>query len=232
MPSLPHVPLARSPLSTMLERHELRTNDSTPTPILRRAPVLLDSHWETLAFLENVPPRQLGAWDNNTHDSNLRRSISHRISRVATTTLGRNLSESFRKPRSASQSRVPGGAVRYHSQVRIRKVHSEDDSTRPFFASDGCVSFEKTIGFPSTNDAHSRARDLAMSSLAEIPVPALLQQGVAMTKVSAKSQKSYLFKLDADQGQIIWESKRWRISMCFWSGNFGSNIHSLACHPR
>ncbi|KIJ69675.1 hypothetical protein HYDPIDRAFT_171707 [Hydnomerulius pinastri MD-312] len=32
-----------------------------------------------------------------------------------------------------------------------------------------------------------------------------------MTKVSAKSQKSYLFQLDADQGQIIWESKKLRI---------------------
>ncbi|KAF8555567.1 PLC-like phosphodiesterase [Imleria badia] len=32
-----------------------------------------------------------------------------------------------------------------------------------------------------------------------------------MTKVSAKSQKSYLFRLDADQGQIIWESKKLRI---------------------
>ncbi|KAF8432959.1 PLC-like phosphodiesterase [Boletus edulis BED1] len=32
-----------------------------------------------------------------------------------------------------------------------------------------------------------------------------------MTKVSAKSQKNYLFKLDADQGQIIWESKKLRI---------------------
>ncbi|KAF9235225.1 PLC-like phosphodiesterase [Melanogaster broomeanus] len=32
-----------------------------------------------------------------------------------------------------------------------------------------------------------------------------------MTKISPKSQKSYIFKLDADQGQIIWESKKLRI---------------------
>ncbi|KAF9226969.1 PLC-like phosphodiesterase [Gyrodon lividus] len=49
------------------------------------------------------------------------------------------------------------------------------------------------------------------ASMADVPVPSLLQQGVPMTKVSAKSQKSYIFKLDADQGQIIWESKKLRI---------------------
>ncbi|KAH7887240.1 PLC-like phosphodiesterase [Phlebopus sp. FC_14] len=32
-----------------------------------------------------------------------------------------------------------------------------------------------------------------------------------MTKVSARTQKSYTFQLDADQGQIIWESKKLRI---------------------
>ncbi|KAG8219083.1 phosphoinositide-specific phospholipase C [Butyriboletus roseoflavus] len=200
----------------MPERSELRTNDNCPIPILRRAPVLLDNHWEMLAFVEDVSPRRLGDRDSNNRDSNLRRSISHRISRVARTTLGRNLSESLRRSRSASpsQSRVQGGAAGYRSEVRIRKVHGENDSTRPFFASDGHDTFdsERTDDLASTNDAHSaRAHELAMSSLAEIPVPALLQQGVPMTKVSAKSQKSYLFKLDADQGQIIWESKRWRI---------------------
>ncbi|KIJ05771.1 hypothetical protein PAXINDRAFT_141056, partial [Paxillus involutus ATCC 200175] len=49
------------------------------------------------------------------------------------------------------------------------------------------------------------------ASMTDVPVPSLLQQGVPMTKVSAKSQKSYVFKLDADQGQIIWESKKLRI---------------------
>lgn len=212
----------------MSEGSELWTNDVAPIPILRRAPVLLDSHGdpihairETLAFVGDVRPRrgQPGARDSDTRDGNLRRAISHRISRVATTTFGRNLSESLRRSRSASQSQVQGGIVGQRSDVRIRKVPNEDGSTRPFSASDGHVSFERTIVFASTNDGHSaRAHDLAMSSLAEVPVPALLQQGVPMTKVSAKSQKSYLFKLDADQGQIIWESKRLRISTCLLVG--------------
>ncbi|OSD01023.1 PLC-like phosphodiesterase [Trametes coccinea BRFM310] len=41
-------------------------------------------------------------------------------------------------------------------------------------------------------------------------VPQLLQGGVPMLKVSAKKQKRYLFRLDPDQGQIIWESKKLR----------------------
>ncbi|KAH0840350.1 PLC-like phosphodiesterase [Lanmaoa asiatica] len=192
------------------------TNDNFPTPILRRAPALLPAYShvepihtnnETLAFVGDVPPGQSGAQDSDARDGNLRRSISHRISRVATMTLGRNLSESLCRPRSVSQSRVQGGEVRHRGEVRIRKVHGKDDSTRP---SDARVSLEGAITLASTNHS-AHAHGLAMSSVADVPVPALLQQGVPMTKVSAKSQKSYLFRLDADQGQIIWESKRLRI---------------------
>lgn len=43
-------------------------------------------------------------------------------------------------------------------------------------------------------------------------IPQLLQQGVPMLKVSAKKQKRYMFRLDPDQGQIIWESKKLRFS--------------------
>ena len=227
----------------MPEHTELWTNDDSPIPILRRAPVLSGSHEEsiraikeTLAFVENLP-RQTGARGENvngTHNDNLRRSISQRISRVATTTgLGRNLSESLRRPRSASQGCAQGGGPSY---VRIRKMHGRDNSPRPVSACrrpavDARVSLEEAVvEVASANDGHghlARVHDPAMqtetvdqqngngnlkSPILEIPVPALLQQGVPMTKVSAKSQKRYIFKLDADQGQIIWESKKLRIS--------------------
>ncbi|KAI0342489.1 PLC-like phosphodiesterase [Trametopsis cervina] len=42
-------------------------------------------------------------------------------------------------------------------------------------------------------------------------VPPLLLSGVPMLKVSAKKQKQYFFRLDADEGQIIWQSKKLRI---------------------
>ncbi|KAH9931556.1 PLC-like phosphodiesterase [Fomitopsis serialis] len=49
------------------------------------------------------------------------------------------------------------------------------------------------------------------SSMLDVTVPQLLQQGVPMLKVSAKKQKRYVFKLDPDQGQIVWQSKKLRI---------------------
>lgn len=230
MPS-PYVVSERTPLSTMQERPELRTNDNSPIPILRRAPLLLDSHGEsirairdTLAFVGYIPPRQAGARDSGTGDGNIRRSISHRISQVATTTLGRSLSGSLRS-RSASRSRVEGGEAQHCSDVRIRKAH---DSTLPTgFASRPAADARLAPvndGLSHSAHVHDPAMQTELvdqhgkSSVAEVPVPALLQQGVPMTKVSAKSQKSYIFKLDADQGQIIWESKRLRISTCILVG--------------
>lgn len=53
------------------------------------------------------------------------------------------------------------------------------------------------------------------SSMADGTVPLLLREGVHMTKISPGKQKSYIFKLDPDQGQIIWQSKKLRISAYF-----------------
>jgi phosphatidylinositol phospholipase C, delta len=49
----------------------------------------------------------------------------------------------------------------------------------------------------------------------DIVVPLLLQQGTPMTKVSAKKQSKSVFRLDPDQGQIRWESKRRGIGELF-----------------
>ena len=63
------------------------------------------------------------------------------------------------------------------------------------------------------------------SSGTDATVPQLLRQGVPMLKVSAKKQKRYVFKLDPDQGQIVWESKQLRFSEC------GSFPRRVPCHP-
>lgn len=42
----------------------------------------------------------------------------------------------------------------------------------------------------------------------DVRVPALLQNGTPMLKVSAKRQKVLTFRLDADLGQIQWPSKK------------------------
>lgn len=41
--------------------------------------------------------------------------------------------------------------------------------------------------------------------LKNLLVPQLLQQGTPMTKVTAKKHKKFMFRLDADLGQIVWE---------------------------
>lgn len=46
----------------------------------------------------------------------------------------------------------------------------------------------------------------------DIKVPALLQQGTPLLKVSAKKVKTRVFRLDPDQGHILWPSKKTGIS--------------------
>ncbi|KAF5391293.1 hypothetical protein D9757_001925 [Collybiopsis confluens] len=50
---------------------------------------------------------------------------------------------------------------------------------------------------------------IAPESFADIAVPQLLQQGTPLRKISNKKEKfsEFVFRLDADQGQIVWESK-------------------------
>lgn len=48
--------------------------------------------------------------------------------------------------------------------------------------------------------------------MADVTVPPLLLEGIPMLKVSSKKQRQYFFRIDPDQGQIIWHSKKRRIS--------------------
>lgn len=50
---------------------------------------------------------------------------------------------------------------------------------------------------------------ITTESLVDVVVPQLLQQGTLLVKLSNKKQRrsAFVFRLDADQGQIVWESK-------------------------
>ena len=54
------------------------------------------------------------------------------------------------------------------------------------------------------------------ASTLDLTVPDLIQRGTPMIKVSGRKQTNVVFRLDPDQGQIIWESKKHRISACFF----------------
>ena len=66
-------------------------------------------------------------------------------------------------------------------------------------------------------DVHfTRGNPIAQcTSTTDVTVPDLLQKGTPMIKVSGKKQKNVVVRLDPDQGQIIWESKKHRINASF-----------------
>jgi len=69
---------------------------------------------------------------------------------------------------------------------------------------------------PVPNEDHPPPVPVAQTaSTLDLTVPDLLQSGIPMIKVSGKKQTNVVFRLDPDQGQIIWESKKHRISACF-----------------
>jgi phosphatidylinositol phospholipase C delta len=61
------------------------------------------------------------------------------------------------------------------------------------------------------DDTHDTPHE-QLTSTAEVTVPGLLQRGTSMTKVSGRKQKDGFFRLDPDQGQIIMELRKYRIS--------------------
>jgi hypothetical protein len=68
---------------------------------------------------------------------------------------------------------------------------------------------------PIADDVNDIAHGIPVAhsaSMADVTVPAVLQMGTPMIKLSGGKQKKVVFRLDPDQGQIIWESKKHRIS--------------------
>jgi hypothetical protein len=82
-----------------------------------------------------------------------------------------------------------------------------------------------TMTVPTHNkDTHDVSREMGSqvtsgledndvtSSEHDVKVPLLLQRGTPMTKVSKKKTKTIVFRIDADEGCILWESKKSGIS--------------------
>lgn len=82
---------------------------------------------------------------------------------------------------------------------------SESASTSAFSRMSSDASF-------TAETSSSLGDGLQASSSADVPVPMILQHGVQMIKVSAKKQKRIWFRIDPDEGQIIWQGKKLRIS--------------------
>lgn len=56
------------------------------------------------------------------------------------------------------------------------------------------------------------APDANPQAVPDMSVPVELQKGTKLLKVSAKKEKTALFRIDPDQGQVVYESKKSGIS--------------------
>jgi len=65
---------------------------------------------------------------------------------------------------------------------------------------------------PDQDSAEEQQPASSDTSSDEVKVPVLLLHGTPLLKVSAKKIQTRVFKLDPDQGQILWESKKSGVS--------------------
>jgi hypothetical protein len=72
--------------------------------------------------------------------------------------------------------------------------------------------------------------DIPVAQGIDITVPELLQRGTPMIKVSGRKQKKVVFRLDPDLGQIIWESRKHRISTSLFDIETIPLIYSFFLH--
>lgn len=86
----------------------------------------------------------------------------------------------------------------------LSTIHEPEDTTAPPQSALPTTSLEPATPVTSPPSASASA--------SEVPIPSLLLNGVPMLKVSAKKQKRYFFRLDPDEGQILYLSKKQRIS--------------------
>ncbi|CDO77451.1 hypothetical protein BN946_scf184857.g58 [Trametes cinnabarina] len=104
--------------------------------------------------------------------------------------------------------------------TRPRVHHAPTGADSPFLSPPSSTSgleLSRMTSLPESPVTTKEAQALQPAPLAQpstsvdATVPQLLQSGVPMLKVSAKKQKRYIFRIDPDQGQILWESKKLRV---------------------
>jgi phosphatidylinositol phospholipase C delta len=186
--------------------------------MLQRASNLLTSNGNPAAAIADIFVERV----ENTSESNIINPASPGFG----ATLKRKLQGAKHIPivRSISLRSSPGpGSLQRQSRRHTRAFSTDSSTTRPKLLH---TNSPESINMPS-NDPHilptepltqspkpslSPPQLTPRSSMADVDVPQLLQNGVPMMKVSASRQKTHVFRLDPDQGQIFWESKKSKIS--------------------
>lgn len=189
-----------------------------PRRILRRAGNLLTSTGEpSIPVLRDVV---LDFDDNKAYANDLRTrsrsepglgaSIKRKLKEVNTgigSTLTRN--KSTTKSISSDSSGKDTGSKHGRSLSAASAPTCSPETN-------GTFAYERQQSLPRTPSVtHDTLRENPeMESGEDVKVPLLLQQGTPMTKVSAKKKKTVVFKIDPDEGCIMWESKKSGRSAC------------------
>ncbi|KII91890.1 hypothetical protein PLICRDRAFT_136450 [Plicaturopsis crispa FD-325 SS-3] len=187
------------------------TTEPTTRPLPRR---ILDraSGFLSSGSAQDIEPDSSDstrAWRGRSNNVNLA-SIKRKFREVKEASIAR--SKSLRSPSDDARTRTRH--TRAYSEVlgirpRVLHFNSAPDGTKH-----AVEEPPLHLHTPAAGDSEVPARSPSPSphsTMADVAVPQLLQQGTPMTKVSAKRQKRYVFRLDADQGEIHWESKKSRI---------------------
>lgn len=72
-------------------------------------------------------------------------------------------------------------------------------------------NFVKMAYTPDIDDRHPDAPHTSESE--DVSIPDVLKTGIFMTRISEKTQKQVLFRIDPDEGRILYKSSQSRISM-------------------
>jgi len=146
------------------------------------------------------------------------RSVSVPTSRAET---ARQQSLLFSPPDDLLVSNNPFTGITTHTLTGV-PLSSPPESSLPlsaldvplalFPASSSPMSLSSLSPIADDDDIYHDIPMAHYASITDVPVPAVLQMGTPMIKVSGRKQKKVVFRLDPDQGQIIWESKKHRIS--------------------
>lgn len=207
-----------------------------PQLILHRAANLLSSKGQSVvpvqetAFGDPVPRPAHG---RKLSEGSIGASIKRSLESVKNVPRGLGLT------RSRSTTTPRGASLHAPQASGHRRANSEHLSYRPVFSytlsppADNMDDVLSTRSFtrtmyedsqPSSSDHDSVEHQQPTSSdpsSDEAKVPVLLLHGTPLLKVSAKKVQTRLFKLDPDQGQILWESKKSGISMYGSPHGFG-----------
>lgn len=155
---------------------------------------------------------------SDTTTAGLTASLRRKFSSVKNSGLAlRRSISSATKPSKSTRSKSE--SLGQGSKSGMRHLQGRAASSAVSLSPDICEG--GPAGLCSTPSSHPRTEnpfesdsesEREMDEEDDVKVPLLLQQGTPTIKVSAKKRKIVTFRIDADEGYILWESKKSGIS--------------------